>query len=86
MYNKNELWPVGQAVKTAASHAVNIGSIPVRVTRKASLHSLGMRLAFYCCREQTAFAGVFIDESIKIEDNKPIGLIFRAVGQRPAAG
>ena len=26
------LWPVGQAVKTAASHAVNIGSIPVRVT------------------------------------------------------
>ena len=26
------LWPVGQAVKTAASHAVNIGSNPVRVT------------------------------------------------------
>ena len=26
------IWPVGQAVKTAASHAVNIGSIPVRVT------------------------------------------------------
>ena len=27
-------WPVGQAVKTAASHAANMGSIPVRVTRK----------------------------------------------------
>ena len=26
------IWPVGQAVKTAASHAVNMGSIPVRVT------------------------------------------------------
>ena len=25
--------PVGQAVKTAASHAVNMGSIPVRVTK-----------------------------------------------------
>ena len=27
------LRPVGQAVKTAASHAVNMGSIPVRVTK-----------------------------------------------------
>ena len=27
-------WPVGQVVKTAASHAVNIGSNPVRVTIK----------------------------------------------------
>ena len=26
------LWPVGQAVKTAASHAANGGSIPPRVT------------------------------------------------------
>ena len=26
------IWPVGQAVKTEASHAFNIGSIPVRVT------------------------------------------------------
>ena len=25
--------PVGQAVKTAASHAANMGSIPVRVTK-----------------------------------------------------
>ena len=27
-----QAWPVGQAVKTAASHAVNVGSIPARVT------------------------------------------------------
>ena len=26
------VWPVGQAVKTEASHAFNIGSNPVRVT------------------------------------------------------
>ena len=26
------MWPVGQAVKTAASHAANVGSIPARVT------------------------------------------------------
>ena len=30
---KAHQWPVGQAVKTAASHAANMGSIPVRVTR-----------------------------------------------------
>ena len=28
------MWPRGQAVKTAASHAVNVGSIPARVTKK----------------------------------------------------
>ena len=28
----HQIWPVGQAVKTAASHAVNVGSIPARVT------------------------------------------------------
>ena len=28
----HQSWPVGQAVKTAASHAVNVGSIPARVT------------------------------------------------------
>ena len=27
-------WPVGQAVKTKASHALNPGSIPGRVTKK----------------------------------------------------
>ena len=29
-------WPIGQVVKTAASHAVNIGSNPVWVTRNQS--------------------------------------------------
>ena len=27
------MWPVGQVVKTEASHAFNIGSNPVRVTK-----------------------------------------------------
>ena len=27
------MWPVGQVVKTAASHAVNVGSNPARVTK-----------------------------------------------------
>ena len=27
------MWPIGQVVKTAASHAVNIGSNPVWVTK-----------------------------------------------------
>ena len=31
------IWPVGQAVKTAASHAVNVGSIPARVTKYCPL-------------------------------------------------
>ena len=33
VYRKaHRIWPVGQVVKTAASHAVNIVSNPVRVT------------------------------------------------------
>ena len=31
---KAHQWPVGQAAKTAASHAANVGSIPARVTKK----------------------------------------------------
>ena len=31
-YIKYAEWPRGQAVKTAASHAVNVGSIPAGVT------------------------------------------------------
>ena len=31
------IWPVGQAVKTPASHAGNGGSIPQRVTRVSTL-------------------------------------------------
>ena len=30
------IWPVGQVVKTEASHAFNIGSNPVRVTKNSS--------------------------------------------------
>ena len=39
---RRKAWPVGQVVKTAASHAVNIGSNPVRVTtsKQAADHSL----------------------------------------------
>ena len=37
-------WPVGQAAKTAASHAANVGSIPARVTKK-ELH-----IGFSCVR------------------------------------
>ena len=33
-------WPVGQAVKTGASHAPNVGSIPARVTIYAPLAQL----------------------------------------------
>ena len=29
---KAHQWPVGQAAKTAGSHAANVGSIPARVT------------------------------------------------------
>ena len=31
--------PVGQAVKTLASHAGNMGSIPVRVTKKKNIRT-----------------------------------------------
>ena len=33
-------WPVGQVVKTAASHAVNIGSNPVWVTKKIMVKAI----------------------------------------------
>ena len=33
-------WPIGQVVKTAASHAVNIGSNPVWVTKKIRIFLL----------------------------------------------
>ena len=32
------IWPVGQAVKTRPFHGCNMGSIPVRVTKKRSIH------------------------------------------------
>ena len=36
-------WPIGQVVKTAASHAVNIGSNPVWVTIKKKLEAANNR-------------------------------------------
>ena len=45
------IWPVGQSVKTLASHAENMGSIPVRVTKTKEgvlLHS------FFCFAMRTA--------------------------------
>ena len=36
-------WPIGQVVKTAASHAVNIGSNPVWVTKILELKSFDIK-------------------------------------------
>ena len=54
------LWPVGQAVKTAASHAVNVGSIP-RTGHQKMLPSLGW--------------GVFFGASVRgiEQDGRPAG-------------
>ena len=40
------IWPVGQAVKTAASHDVNVGSIPARVPKKFLILGCGIFLCF----------------------------------------
>ena len=40
---RRKAWPVGQVVKTAASHAVNIGSNPVRVTTLKSVLTKGAK-------------------------------------------
>ena len=42
-----EIWPVGQAVKTLASHAGNMGSIPVRVTTHNLNRIIRFRLFFF---------------------------------------
>ena len=65
VYRKaHRIWPVGQVVKTAASHAVNIGSNPVRVTtqKQASDRSLPAEaessfppLLFRICFKRCAF-------------------------------
>ena len=36
----HHLWPVGQAAKTKASHALNVGSIPARVTKRLCIAQL----------------------------------------------
>ncbi len=38
-YHRFFLWPVGQAAKTSPFHGENMGSIPVRVTRKSTCES-----------------------------------------------
>ena len=62
---EEKMRPVGQVVKTEASHAFNIGSNPVRVTKKKGTHSVPFFLvtavllrktgppqaAFYCTRK-----------------------------------
>ena len=35
--DSSRMWPRGQAVKTAASHAVNVGSIPAGVTKRKDI-------------------------------------------------
>ena len=58
---KAHQWPVGQAVKTAASHAANMGSIPVRVTN------------FFLLKEKEGKENfrrkVFLDKFLKTEYN-----------------
>ena len=59
----HQVRPVGQAVKTPASHAGNAGSIPARVTKRMDLgREAGFR--YICeaveCRE--ALTGAYDDE------------------------
>ena len=45
-------WPIGQVVKTAASHAVNIGSNPVWVTKVNKLVLIAARVHLFPSRTQ----------------------------------
>ena len=50
----NKARPVGQAVKTLASHAENMGSIPVRVTnKKKQAFRSGCLFLFVCAPHKT---------------------------------
>ena len=57
-YLSTKQWPIGQAVKTLASHAGNSGSIPGWVTKKANSTSQDVLFAFLVIflRNCTAFA------------------------------
>ena len=44
-------WPIGQVVKTAASHAVNIGSNPVWVTRVVTATAAQYNIVRVDCHE-----------------------------------
>ena len=48
MYRLNKARPVGQAVKTLASHAENMGSIPVRVTNTQKAGQKSCFFFFLC--------------------------------------
>ena len=65
-------WPVGQVVKTAASHAVNIGSNPVRVTNFPLDTAFSWCYNFLAVREQTLF-------DIKDGESHPYELVLIAV-------
>lgn len=56
---RRKAWPVGQVVKTAASHAVNIGSNPVRVT----------------IPKKRCFSGTLEDKKSSGEMNSPCGKV-----------
>ena len=46
---RRKAWPVGQVVKTEASHAFNIGSNPVRVTIEFQIRYLKFNLVLDKC-------------------------------------
>ena len=51
---RRTIWPVGQAVKTAASHAANMGSIPVRVTTRKQVADRSLP-----CKHESSFPSLF---------------------------
>ena len=58
-----ERWPVGQAVKTPASHAGNAGSIPARVTKRMDLgREAGFRYICEAVKSREALTGAYDDE------------------------
>ncbi len=54
------MWPRGQAVKTAASHAVNVGSIPAGVTKKKSLTGTGRCSIIYAVKKEKSQRGSLV--------------------------
>ena len=71
----NKARPVGQAVKTSASHAENMGSIPVRVTKKRDRHHKRVSVSFFVLRtkpnplvrvEMCRFAEILFAQGVRI--------------------
>ena len=46
---KEEIWPVGQAVKTPPFHGGNMGSSPVRVTKQSKDEPVSFRRRVRLC-------------------------------------